>query len=146
MSQTPHDQGTAGALTQDLARRVLDEALAKAAKLGSPSSVAVVDAGRELLAFQRMDDALLASVAVSQAKAFTARSMNMPTADIGPLVQPGAPFYGLEITQRVPMVTFGGGLPIEVGGEVVGAVGVAGGTAEQDAEIAEAGAAAVRQV
>lgn len=133
-------------LSHTEARTAIDAALAKAREIGSPSSVAVVDAGRELLAFARMDGALLASVEISQAKAFTARSMNMPTGDIGPLTQPGGPFFGLEHTQRRPMVSFGGGLPLSVGGEIVGAIGVAGGSADQDVEVASAGAAALEEL
>lgn len=136
--------GQAPPLSYALASTAIEAALAKAAEIGSPSSIAVLDAGRELLAFARMDDALLASAEIAQAKAYTARSMNMPTADIGPLTQPGQPLFGLEHTHHRPMVSFAGGLPLQVGGEIVGAIGVAGGTVDQDAEIAAAGAAAVR--
>jgi uncharacterized protein GlcG (DUF336 family) len=133
-------------LTAADARRALDAALAKAEEIGSPSSVAILDGGRELLAFARMDDALLASVEISQSKAYTARSMNMATADIGPLTKPDGPFFGLEHTQRRTLVTFGGGLPLTLGGEVVGGIGVAGGSADQDAEIAAAGAGALGEL
>lgn len=125
------------------ARQVLDAALAKAEEIGSPSSVAVVDAGRELLAFARQDDALLASSEISQNKAFTARSLNMATKDVGPLTQPGQPLYGLETAHRRPLVSFGGGRPLAAGNEIVGAIGVAGGSPDQDDEVAAAGAAAL---
>lgn len=125
------------------ARQVLDAALAKAEEIGSPSSVAVIDAGRELLAFARQDDALLASSEISQNKAFTARSLNMATKDVGPLTQPGQPLYGLETAHRRPLVSFGGGRPLAVGDEIVGAIGVAGGSPDQDDEVAVAGAAAL---
>lgn len=125
------------------ARQVLDAALAKAEEIGSPSSVAVIDAGRELLAFARQDDALLASSEISQNKAFTARSLNMATKDLGPLTQPGQPLYGLETAHRRPLVSFGGGRPLAVGDEIVGAIGVAGGSPDQDDEVAAAGAAAL---
>lgn len=131
-------------LTSGLARRALDAALAKADELGSPSSVAIVDGGRELLAFVRQDGALLASAQISQAKAFTARSLNMATKDIGPLTQPGQPLYGIETAMSAgPLVTFGGGRPLAIGGEIVGAIGVAGGTVDDDDAIAAAGAAAI---
>ena len=110
-------------LTQEQARRALDAGLAKAAEIGSPSSIAIVDAGRNLLAFARMDGALLASIEISQNKAFTARSMNMKTGDIGPLTQPGQ--------------------PLVVDGEIAGAVGVAGGLVPQDEEVAAAAAASL---
>lgn len=134
---------TARQLSYAEARAAVDAALAKAQEIGSPSSVAVLDAGRELMAFARMEDALLASPEISQAKAYTARSMNMPTADIGPLTQPGGPLFGLEHTHHRPMVSFGGGLPLTIGDQIVGAIGVAGGSVDQDVEVASAGAAAV---
>lgn len=130
-------------LTVELAQKAIEAGLAKAREIGSPSSIAVVDAGRNLLAFVRMDDALLASIEISQGKAYTARSLNMHTRDVGPLTHPGQPLYGLETTHRSPLVTFAGGRPVELGGSIAGAVGVAGGTVDQDQEIADAAAAAI---
>ena len=130
-------------LTQEQARTALDAGIAKAGEIGSPSSIAIVDAGRNLLAFARMDGALLASIEISQGKAFTARSMNMKTGDIGPLTQPGQPLYGIETSHSRPMISFGGGEPLVVGGEIVGAVGVAGGLVPQDEEVAAAAAASL---
>lgn len=130
-------------LTLEQARLALDAAMAKANEIGSPSSIAIVDGGRNLLAFARMDGALLASIEISQGKAYTARSMNMNTGDIGPLTQPGQPLYGIETSHARPLITFAGGRPIAVAGEVVGAVGVAGGLVDQDDEVASAAVAAV---
>jgi uncharacterized protein GlcG (DUF336 family) len=130
-------------LSLEQARRVLDAAIGKAEELGSPSSIAVLDAGRELVAFVRQDGALLASTEISQNKAYTARSLNMATKDVGPLTRPGQPLFGLETTHQRPLVSFGGGRPLAVGDEIVGAIGVAGGTVDQDDEIAAAGAAAL---
>ena len=98
------------------------------------------------VSFARMDGALLASVAISQAKAYTARSFNSATKDVADWVPPGGPLYGLETSHLSvgrALVVFGGGVPITVNGEVVGAVGVAGGSVDQDHEIAAAGAAAL---
>jgi len=133
-------------LTLNQAQAALQSALEKAFEMGSPSSVAILDAGRELVAFARMDDALLASAAIAQAKAYTARSLNAATKDVGALVQPGAPLFGLQTAHLAvgrTLVTFGGGVPVLVDGEVVGAVGVAGGSPDQDHEVASAGAAAI---
>jgi uncharacterized protein GlcG (DUF336 family) len=127
-------------ITHDQARRALDAALGKASEIGSPSSVAVVDAGRELVAFTRQDGAPLASTEISIGKAYTSCSLKMATADVAPLTQPGQPLYGLETTHARPLVSFAGGRPIEAGGELIGAVGVAGGTVDQDDAIARAGA------
>ncbi len=134
------------ALTLEAAQAALQAALAKAREIGSPSSVAVLDSGRELLAFARMDDALLASAEISQAKAYTARSLNCATKDVDVATQPGGPLFGLQTSHLAAgrsLVTFGGGVPITtVGGAIVGAIGVAGGSPDQDHEVAAAGAAA----
>lgn len=127
------------------AQAVLEAAAAKALEISSPSSIAVIDDGRELVAFARMDGALLASAAISQAKAYTSRSLSCDTRDVESLAQPGAPLFGLHTAHAAvgrALITFGGGVLISVGGEVVGAVGVAGGSPDQDHEIAAAGAAA----
>jgi uncharacterized protein GlcG (DUF336 family) len=124
----------------------LEAAEQKAITIGSPSSIAVLDSGRELVGFIRMDGALLASAEISQAKAYTSRSMNAPTSALGELVQPGGPLYGIgnaHLKVGRPLITFGGGVPVIIGGAVVGAVGVAGGSPDQDEEIAQAAADAL---
>jgi uncharacterized protein GlcG (DUF336 family) len=131
-------------LSLEMAEKVLSAALAKAQEISSPSSIAVIDDGRELVTFSRMDGALLASVGISQAKAYTARSLNLATKDVGDFTQPGAPLFGLQTAHLGigrALVTFGGGVPISLGGEIIGAIGVAGGSPDQDHEIASAGAA-----
>jgi uncharacterized protein GlcG (DUF336 family) len=130
-------------LTYEEARVAVDAALEKAREIGASLSIAVVDGGRELIAFARMEDALLASAEIAQNKAYTARCLNMATADLGPLTQPGGPYFGLEHTHRRPMVSFGGGLPLQIDGEYVGAIGVSGGSGEQDVEVASAGVSAL---
>lgn len=133
-------------LTLDQAQAALNASLAKAAEISSPSSVAVIDGGRELLAFARMDGALLASPAISQAKAYTARSLGADTRDVSGLAEPGGALFGIHTAHLAvgrALITFGGGVLVTVGGEVVGAIGVAGGSPDQDHEIAAAGAAAV---
>lgn len=132
-------------LTHDQARQVLEAALHRAEENGSLFSVAVLDGGRELMAFGRQTDASLASTDISISKAYTAGSMGMNTGDLMPLVQPGGPLYGVERTQARPFVAFAGGRPLTVKGEIVAAVGATGGTAEQDDQVASAGVAALPQ-
>jgi uncharacterized protein GlcG (DUF336 family) len=104
--------------------------------------IAVVDAGARLVMFVRMDGALLASIDIAERKAITAMMVKMTTRDLAPLCQPGAPLFGIEVTNG-GLVTFAGGIPLSGGeGEPIGAIGVSGGTVEQDQEVAEAGAAA----
>jgi uncharacterized protein GlcG (DUF336 family) len=66
----------------------------------------------------------------------------MPTQDLAEMTQPGQPLYGLETTNNGRVVNFAGGIPLMRDGEVAGAIGVSGGTVDQDQEVAEAGAAA----
>jgi uncharacterized protein GlcG (DUF336 family) len=125
-------------LSYEQAARIVAAGLRRAHETGSPSSVAVLDDGRNLLAFGRGDDAILASVEVSIAKAYTAGSLRMPTGDLAKYVQPGGPFYGLAGSHGQPFIPFGGGRPLLVGGVLAGAVGAAGGTPDQDDDVAEA--------
>ncbi|MFI1035441.1 heme-binding protein [Streptomyces sp. NPDC020951] len=135
-----------GSLSLSQAQSALEACLAKADDIGSPSSVAVLDGGRELLAFARMDGALLASAAISQAKAYTSRSLGCDTRDVDALAQPGGALFGIHTAHLAvgrALITFGGGVLVTLDGEPVGAIGVAGGTPDQDHEIAAAGAAAL---
>lgn len=129
-------------LTHETGARIVSAALGQADRIGSPSCVAIVDAGGALVAFGRQDGAILAAVEVSQAKAYTAVALAMPTADLAGAVQPGGPFYGLTSSNGRPYIPFGGGIPLLVDGVLVGAVGAAGGTPDQDVDVAAAGVAA----
>jgi uncharacterized protein GlcG (DUF336 family) len=130
-------------ITAEKVQAALQAAVKKAQELKSPSSIAIVDGGRNLLGFVRMEGALLASIEISQAKAYTSRSLNMKTGDVMPLVQPGGPLYGMEHSHRQAWVVFAGGVPISKGGDVIGAVGVAGGMPPDDEAIASAAAAVI---
>ena len=125
------------------ARRKLDAGLAEADRIGQPMNVAIIDAGGHLVAFARQDGAIRASIDIAQRKAMTSILMEAPTAALMALVQPGAELYGLEQTAG-GMVVFGGGVPVHRDGELVGAVGVSAGSAEQDVQVAEAAAAAIK--
>lgn len=133
-------------ITATQAQAAIAAGVAKAKELGSPSSLTILDSGRNLIAMLRMDGALLASIEISHGKAYTARSLNMKTGDVTQYVQPGGPFYGMETSHRQPMVIFAGGLPVEDNGQVVGAVGVAGGTLDNDVAVAESMLAALKSL
>jgi uncharacterized protein GlcG (DUF336 family) len=124
------------------AQTVIRAALEKAEEIGQPMNVAVVDNGSNLKAFARMEDAWLGSVDIAINKAFTSVSFLMPTQDLAEMTQPGQPLYGLETTNNGRVVNFAGGIPLMRDGEVAGAVGVSGGTVDQDQEVAEAGVSA----
>ena len=129
-------------LSYEQAARIVAAGLRRARETGSPSSIAVLDEGRNLLAFGRGDGAILASVEVSIAKAYTAGSLQMPTGELAKFVQPGGPFYGLAGSHGPPFIPFGGGHPLMAGGQLAGAVGAAGGTPDQDDDVAAAAARA----
>lgn len=130
-------------LTLERAQRVLAAANAKAAELGVPSTVTVLDTGARLVASIRQDGAPLVSIDSSFAKARTSVYFGgAATADLVGAVQPGAPLFSLGDAAAENLTFLAGGLPIVVDGTLLGAVGSGGGTPEQDAEVAAAGAAA----
>lgn len=102
-------------------------------------TVAVVDSGDQLVALERMDAADLVGVRLAQDKAYTALVNRMSTTDLAPMSQPGAEFYGYDSVAAGRMIVFAGGMPLEVDGVLVGAVGVSGGNPAQDQRGVEAG-------
>ncbi len=124
------------------ARRVIAAAEKKAQELGQPMNIAVADAGGNLVAHVRMDGAWLGSVDISIKKAFTARAFDIATQELAKFAQPGGPFYGIHASNEGKVMIFAGGVPLMKNGKVVGAVGVSGGTGEQDHGVATAGATA----
>ena len=142
--RTPTASQAAG-LTLAAARRMISAAQGVARELRVAMAVAVVDAGDLVVAFEHMDGADLVTVRLAQDKAFSALMNRMPTRDLAPLVQPGAEFYGYDALAAGRMVVFAGGMPLEVGGVLVGGVGVSGGSAEEDQLAADAAVAALAQ-
>jgi uncharacterized protein GlcG (DUF336 family) len=129
-------------ITLEQAQSVVAAAVAKATEIGVPMNVAVVDAGNNLTAFARQDGAWLGSIHIAQSKAYTARSFDLQTKDLFPLAQPGQPLYGIHAGNDGRIIIFPGGIPLTDGDTVIGAIGVSGGSVEQDQEVAEAGVAA----
>lgn len=124
------------------ARRVLAAGEAKADEIGSPSNIAVVDVGGNLVAHIRMDEAWIGSVDISISKAFTSRAFDISTADLAANAGPGEQFFGINASNNGRVMIFAGGVPPRHGGRIVGAVGVSGGSGEQDQTVAEAAATA----
>jgi uncharacterized protein GlcG (DUF336 family) len=132
----------ADGMTLNGAQTVVDAARAKAEEIGVPMNIAVVDEGNNLAAFARMDGAWLGSIDIAQNKAYTARSFDMSTKDLAPLCQPNEPLFGISASNQGRLIIFAGGIPLQSGDRIVGAIGVSGGSVEQDHEVAEAGVAA----
>lgn len=129
-------------ITLEDARRVIAAAERKAADIGQPMNVAVVDAGGNLVAHVRMDGAWMGSIDISINKAWTSRAFDIATKELSGLSQPGDDFFGIHVSNHGRVMIFAGGIPLRRGGEVVGAIGVSGGTGKQDQSVAEAGVAA----
>jgi uncharacterized protein GlcG (DUF336 family) len=124
------------------AREVIGAGQKKASAIGVPMNIAVVDAGANLVAFERMEGAWLGSIDIAINKAFTSRAFDIETKALAENSQSGDQFFGIHASNHGRVMIFAGGVPLKHGGEVVGAVGVSGGLGEQDQAVAEAAAAA----
>jgi uncharacterized protein GlcG (DUF336 family) len=129
----------AAGLTLAAARRVISAVQAEARAIGVAMSCCGVDAGDQMVAFERMDAADLVGITLSRDKAWTALANRMPTRDLAPITQPGTEFYGYHTVNAGRTIIFAGGMPLERGGVLVGAVGVSGGDSGQDQRAVEAG-------
>lgn len=130
-------------INQEEALEAMLAAKKKAEELDVLVNIAVVDAGANLKAFVRMDESYLGSIDVAIKKAKTARYFNIDTGKLGEWTQPGGIIYNIELTND-GLVSFPGGLPIKnKDGKIIGAIGISGGTIEQDREIATFGAEAI---
>jgi glc operon protein GlcG len=125
-------------LTLGGAMKLLQAAIAKAAEIGVPECISIVDPGGHLLAFARMDGAFVQSIDSSLMKAMTAASYGEPTGNIAAGID-----LKLAIATQGKRINLPGGLPIIIDGHVVGGIGVGSGTGEQDRIVAEAALAAL---
>jgi uncharacterized protein GlcG (DUF336 family) len=124
------------------ARKVMAAAEKKSQEIGQPMNIAVVDEGGNLVSHVRMDNAWIGSIDISINKAFTARAFDIATQDLAKFSQSGGQFFGIHVSNGGRVMIFAGGIPLKRDGKVVGAIGVSGGTGEQDQTVAEAGVAA----
>jgi uncharacterized protein GlcG (DUF336 family) len=130
-------------ITLEQAQAAVTAAVKKSEELGLKMNIAVVDAGANLKAFGRMEDAWLGSIDIAIRKAKTARFFDMPTGEIGKLSQPGGPLYNIEHS-NTGLISFPGGIPVtNKEGVIIGAIGVSGSTVENDHEVAAAGLQAI---
>ena len=120
------------------AARLLEGARARASEIGVPMCIAVTDTAGNLVAFERMDGGKITSITIAIDKAYTAAAAKKATHEYGAASQPGAPAYGINSAIGGRLMVVGGGLPLIVSGEVVGAVGVSSGTPDQDRDVAQA--------
>ena len=133
-------------MTLKLANALIEKVKAEAARVGVNAVVAVSDKAGRPVAVQCMDDAYIASFDIALNKTYTSASLKMSTAELSQLSQPGQPLYGIQFTNDGKIVIFGGGEVLEADGKIVGALGVSGGTEEQDTAIAAYGQQVFKEV
>jgi uncharacterized protein GlcG (DUF336 family) len=124
------------------ARKIIAAAEIRAKELRQPMNIAVVDGGGNLIAHARMDGAWIGSIDISINKAYTSRAFDISTRELAKGSQSGGALFGIHVSNGGRVMIFAGGVPLRHQGKVVGAVGVSGGSGEQDHAVAEAGAAA----
>ena len=129
-----------------LANALIEKVKAKAADMGVNVVVAVSDKPGRPVSVQCMDDAYIASFDIAINKTYTSASLKMSTAQLANLSQPGQDLYGIQFTNNGKIVIFGGGEVLEADGHIVGALGVSGGTAEEDTAIAAYGKEVFKEV
>lgn len=119
------------------AKKMAEFAEEKANEIKVPMVISVVDNGGNVILVHRMEDSLLASIDISLNKAYTAVSLKMPTENLKDLSRPGDSLYGVQNTNSNRIVVFGGGIPFIYNGKVVGALGISGGSVEEDMCVAK---------
>lgn len=124
-------------LNIDIANKIILSAREKACEIGVPMAISVVDRSGNLIAFNKMEDTLVASIAISQDKAYTAATLRCTTEALSQTAKSGGELYGMATRNR--MVIFGGGIPVYSKGKLIGAIGVSGGSVSEDILVAEAG-------
>ena len=121
-----------------IAKKIADRVEAESLKQNVPVAVTVIDTHGNVVLVHRMTKAPAFSLELSERKAYTAALVGIRTADLVPLVQPGAELYPLLAVSGGRYSAMGGGVPLTGEGQVIAGVGVSGGTTEQDIGIVEA--------
>ncbi len=132
---------SAPVITLDAARGMMAAAEAEATRNAWPVAIAIVDVAGELILFQKLDGTQAASIDIAIGKASTAARLRRPTKALEDAIASGR----MALAAVDGILPLEGGVPIVVDGEVIGAVGVSGVTSQQDAQVAEAGVAALRR-
>ena len=133
-------------MTLKLATAIIEKVVQKAQEMGVNAVVAVADENARPVAVHCMDDAFIASFDIALNKTFTSVGLKMSTAQLAGLAQPGAPLYGIARTNDGKIVIFGGGEPLFVGDRLIGALGVSGGSAQQDTDLAAYGKSVLKEL
>jgi len=129
----------ANVMNLETAKALIEAVEEEARRVGVKAVVAVSDAAGRPIAIHCMDGAYIGSFDVALNKTYTSVAFQMPTSKLAELAAPGGSLYGIQHTNEGKIVIFGGGEPLYVDGILVGALGVSGGTAEQDTKLGEYG-------
>ena len=134
------EMGVASNINLSQARAISEQVRQRAAQIGVNAVVAISNNAGHPILVECMDNAYIASYDVAVNKAFTVVSLKMSTSTLKPLAQPGGSLYGIQFTNNGKIVIFGGGEPLlNAKGDIIGGLGVSGGTEEQDTALAEYG-------
>ena len=127
-------------MTLDMALALADAVRKKASEIGVKAVVAVSNRGGNPVLVQCMDDSYIASYDIALNKAYTSVALKMPTCRLSELAKPGSSLYGIQFTNQGKIVIFGGGEPLcNREGEIIGAIGVSGGSESEDTALAAYG-------
>ena len=133
-------------ITLESAKKLIEKVEAYAQRQGKQAVIAVCGPDGNPIAVHVMDDAFLVSFDVALKKAYTSASVKMSTMELSKLIQPGQTFQGLDKLQGDKMVFFGGGVPLKSDDQLIGALGVSGGTGEEDHMLAEYGLSVLQEI
>ena len=127
-------------MTLDMALTLAEAVREKASEIGVKAVVAVSNRGGNPVLVQCMDDSYIASYDIALNKAYTSVALKMPTCRLSELAKPGSSLYGIQFTNQGKIVIFGGGEPLcNREGEIIGAIGVSGGSESEDTALAAYG-------
>ena len=127
-------------MTLDMALALAEAVRKKASEIGVKAVVAVSNRGGNPVLVQCMDDSYIASYDIALNKAYTSVALKMPTCRLSELAKPGSSLYGIQFTNQGKIVIFGGGEPLcNREGEIIGAIGVSGGSESEDTALAAYG-------
>jgi Uncharacterized protein, possibly involved in utilization of glycolate and propanediol len=133
-------------ITLDIANALIEKVRQKAIEMNVNVVIAVADNSGNPIAVQCMDEAYIASFDIAVHKAFTSVGLKMSTHQLGILSQPNQPLYGIQYTNDGKIVIFGGGEPLRINEKIIGAIGVSGGSVEQDTALAAFGKEVFKEV
>ncbi len=137
--------GIQGRITLDSAKRLIEKIEQEALRRNKPSVIAVCSPDGNPVAVHVMDGSFLVSFDMAVKKAYTSVAVKMSTMELSRLTQPGQTFYGLgKMSDNI--VIFGGGVPLKVGDNIIGGLGISGGTGEEDNSLAEYGLQVLNEV